>query len=71
MKNLSTGNVFVSYSDLRTHGIPYTRVHLNRLMRKGEFPTSVRLSANRIAWRLSELDEWMAGRPRAREVVAA
>jgi prophage regulatory protein len=65
------GEVFVSYFDLRAHGIPYTRVHLYRMMRNGTFPASIRLSPNRIAWRLSELENWKNSRPLAREAVAA
>jgi prophage regulatory protein len=64
-------DVFVPYDGLREHGIPYTRVHLNRLMKAGKFPASVRLSENRIAWRLSELQVWKATRPTACEVIAA
>jgi prophage regulatory protein len=65
------GEVFVSYFDLRAHGITYTRVHLARMMRNGTFPASIRLSPNRIAWRLSELEHWKSSRPLAREAIAA
>ena len=59
--------IFISYCDLRVLGIPYTRVHLNRLIHKGLFPPPVRLSPNRIAWRMSDLLAWQMSRPCARE----
>jgi Prophage CP4-57 regulatory protein (AlpA) len=62
---------FVAYPDLPKHGIPpYCRVHLGRMMRAGQFPAAVQISANRIAWRANELAEWVASRPVARAVVA-
>jgi prophage regulatory protein len=57
---------FVPYSALRSHGIFYTRVHLNRLMKAGTFPAAVQLSPNRVAWRLSEIESWKTSRPPAR-----
>ena len=50
----AVSDVFITYDQLLDHGVPYTRVHLNRLMRKGLFPVAVQLSPNRIAWRLAE-----------------
>jgi len=61
-------NVFITYDDLASHGVRYTRVHLTRLMRKGLFPVAVRLSPNRIAWRLPEIEQWKANRPPAQVV---
>jgi prophage regulatory protein len=59
-------DIFVSYDELRDHGIAFTRVHLNRLMDRGQFPRSVQISPARIAWRLSELESWKAALPAAR-----
>ncbi len=59
------GDLFVSFEQLSVHGITYTRVHLRRLMRAGRFPAPVQLSANRVAWRLSDLARWKASRPTA------
>ncbi len=58
----------VSYCYLRQHGIPYSRVHLARLMRAGRFPAAVQISANRIGWRLSDLEAWKTSRPTARSI---
>lgn len=64
-------DIFVPYSQLAEHGISYSRVWLNKMMRRREFPAAIQLSQNRIAWRLSELEGWKKSRPRAREDVAA
>jgi predicted DNA-binding transcriptional regulator AlpA len=60
-----TDDVFICYADLGpTIGVQYSRIHIRRLMRKGEFPSSFKLSANRIGWRLSDLRKWQASRIR-------
>jgi predicted DNA-binding transcriptional regulator AlpA len=58
--------VFISYAELRDHGISWCRVHLNRLIDEGRFPAPHRLSTNRIAWTLDDLERWKATRPLAR-----
>jgi predicted DNA-binding transcriptional regulator AlpA len=55
--------VLVIYLGLQALGIPYTRVHLRRLMKEGKFPLPVQISENRIAWRLGDLREWQANLP--------
>lgn len=45
-------------------GINYSRDHLRRKVRAGEFPKPIALSDRRIAWREDEVDEWLASRPR-------
>jgi predicted DNA-binding transcriptional regulator AlpA len=55
--------IFVSYAELAAHGVPFTRVHLRRLASRGLFPLPIMLSANRIAWKLSDLSRWKASRP--------
>ncbi len=63
---------FESYSELDRRGIPYSRVHLARLVRAGLFPAPVPLSSGgRVAWLSSELDQWMLDRAAARDEVAA
>src|SRR6516165_12353782 len=57
---------YISYAELRDHGVPWTRVHLNRLIEQGLFPAPHRLSTNRIAWTLDDLERWKATRPLAR-----
>ena len=51
------------YEDLRQRGIPYSRVHLNRLIDGGHFPPSFRLAAGgRICWDATAVDEWLQSR---------
>ena len=47
--------------------VPYSRVHLWRLERVGDFPKRVKLGANRIAWVESEIDAWIRERSDARD----
>lgn len=39
--------------------IPYSVVHIYRLMKRGEFPKQVRLGANRVGWLESDINQWM------------
>src|SRR5690242_19703570 len=55
--------IFVAYSQLREHGVTFSRVHLRQLIELGQFPRPHLLSANRIAWRISDLATWKASRP--------
>jgi hypothetical protein len=63
-----SNNDFLTYDDLPSYGVKYTRVHLTRLMRKGLFPIAVRLSPNRIAWHQADIEKWVAERPPAQVV---
>jgi len=47
-------------------GINYSRDHLRRKCKAGEFPEPIPLSGRRIAWIEAEVDEWLADRARAR-----
>lgn len=50
----------LSYDRLREDkGVPYTRVHLARLIKAGTFPQPVPLSNKRIAWVEKEVDDWI------------
>lgn len=39
-----------------------SRVTVWRLRRQGQFPCPIRLSANRIGWRLQEIVDWLGAR---------
>ena len=41
-----------------------SRTTLWRLERRGEFPKRIRLGANSVGWRETEVDEWIDHRPR-------
>jgi hypothetical protein len=60
--------VFVPYPSLKEYGIPYCRVHLNRLITTGRFSSPVQLSPGRIAWVRGDIKRWIASRPLEREV---
>jgi len=55
---------FVRYAELKDFGIPFSRQHIASLEEQGRFPQRVNLSPRVVAWRLSELREWMAQRGR-------
>jgi len=42
--------------------VPYSRAHLYRLEDQGEFPKRKRIGANRIAWKRSEVEQWLSDR---------
>ena len=41
-----------------------SRATINRRREIGDFPQALQLTGNRIGFYVSELDEWLAGRPR-------
>ena len=47
--------------------VPYTPQHILRLEKKGKFPRRVQVGANRVAWLLSEIENWVAERVSQRE----
>jgi prophage regulatory protein len=58
----------VSKKELRTVcGIPYSPQHIARLEAAGLFPKRIRLGQNRVAWLLSEVEEWLDVRIAQRE----
>ena len=51
----------VLYPELRErYGIVFKRVTLRRMQRRGVFPKQVKLTGNRVAWRRSEIEAWLA-----------
>jgi prophage regulatory protein len=53
----------LTFDRLRSRGVPYSRDHLRRLTKAGKFPKPFQLSEGRIAWRESDVDEWLETRP--------
>jgi predicted DNA-binding transcriptional regulator AlpA len=51
--------LLLSRDDLKQLGIPFSRWTLRRLAAKGEFPASIRLSHNCVAWRRDQIMEWL------------
>lgn len=59
---------YVSRQQLREDfGIGFSRAHLARLEKAGNFPRRVKLSANRVVWIESEILAWCAARNEARK----
>jgi prophage regulatory protein len=62
----------LAYDDLKSKGIPYSKIQLWRLEKDGRFPKRVRLGGGaRYAWSEREIDNWIADRIRDRDAVAA
>ena len=39
--------------------IPFSRQHVYNLMRKNEFPQSIKLGERRVAWRQVDVEAWI------------
>lgn len=42
--------------------VPFSRTHIWRLVKAGKFPAPIRIGENRVAWRLSTVEEWIDAR---------
>jgi predicted DNA-binding transcriptional regulator AlpA len=62
---------FVTFAEFPEYSIKYTRLHILRLMRRGEFPRSHQITKNRVGWRRSELLGWLDSRPVAKTAMPA
>ncbi len=50
----------IHYSELGpTKGVKYSREHLMRKVKLGEFPAPIELSTKRVAWVEAEIDAWI------------
>lgn len=47
--------------------VPYTPQHILRLEKRGLFPRRIQVGPNRVAWLLSEIEEWVAARVSERD----
>src|SRR5664279_3527459 len=56
--------MLVRYRYLKDHGIVNDRMALARAIEKYNFPRPVALGENTLAWDLSEIESWLASRPR-------
>jgi prophage regulatory protein len=55
--------LLIDYADLRRMGFPFTRAWMNKLVRAGQFPAPLKLSARTVRWRSDEVEEWLARLP--------
>ncbi len=60
---IDKSKILLDYSALRDIGITYCAEHIRRLELSGLFPQRVRLGPGRVAWRLSEIEDWLDSRP--------
>ena len=59
---------FLTFPELKRRcGIPYSRMHIDRLEKRGQFPKRVRLGPNSVGWIEDEVAAWQAERIAARE----
>ena len=66
-QNANTGcRRVVLSAQLPEYGIPYSRVHIDRLVKAGQFPAPFKLSANRNAWWESEILDLLESRAATR-----
>lgn len=57
-----TGKEVVNFKGIKALGIPYSRTHIWRLMRKGDFPQAFKLGKHPNSppvWWLREIIEWL------------
>ena len=45
--------------------VPYTPQHIHRLEKAGRFPRRIQLGANRVGWRLTDIERWIEERAQA------
>lgn len=56
-------------ADEVSEAVKYSKVHIYRLMDRGEFPKRVQIGRNRVGWLESEVAEWLNARIEARDAV--
>ncbi len=56
--------MLLRFKDLQATGVVSNRHDLARKIEFDQFPRPIELSSNKIAWQESEVDEWLASRPR-------
>ena len=62
-----TGRRLLTFADLKTRGIPWTRMHVGRLEAAGKFPQHIDLGENSIAWFEDEIDDFLEAKAAARD----
>jgi prophage regulatory protein len=54
------------FPQLKGAGVPFTRMHIDRLEKRGRFPRRFSYGANSVAWVADEVDAWVHDRIAAR-----
>jgi prophage regulatory protein len=58
---------FLSYEDLKSVGVPFSRVHLDRLQRQGRFPKKIHFGGNTVVYSADEIAAWIEARVAERD----
>jgi prophage regulatory protein len=62
---------FLRFPQLKERcGIPYSRMHVDRLEKAGRFPKRIKLSDNLVVWDEAEIAAWQTDRMLARAMEA-
>lgn len=57
---------FVSYRELKSlYGLPWTRQHVDRLIRAKKFPSKIRISERRVGWWSTDIETWVSSKEAA------
>lgn len=62
---MDSGDVLLSYDDLKRFGIRLCRDRVRVLVKRGLFPEPVRVGSYKTAWRRSAIVQWVAELPDA------
>jgi prophage regulatory protein len=54
------------FRDLKAMGVPWSRMHIDRLERDGKFPKRVQLGESTVAWLENEVEEFLSAKVAAR-----
>jgi prophage regulatory protein len=61
----------LSYEDLKTRGIRFSRVWIAHLIRQNKFPRPINIGASHVGFVESEIQEWLAAKIRERDQAPA
>ena len=50
--------------------VPYSKMHIDRLEKAGEFPRRIKLGAGRVVWKQSEILAWVESKRAEPEAAA-
>ncbi len=65
---MSGAQKILRFTDLKEAGVPWCRMHIDRLERKGKFPKRVRLGPGTIGWVESEIAAFISNAMNARQM---
>jgi prophage regulatory protein len=55
------------FPQLAEHGVVYSRMHVDRLEKTGQFPRRVHLGPNSVGWLEAEIADWLKAKIAARD----